>query len=216
MKRGLKAELIAFTPSEYHNVLFEANFRLQFTDPSWSATESLAPGFVVNPAHCTLLDRVELELRQFISKRLHDIEGSRWVRQRVPESMYIRWKERRDFDKNNPHDRAIYPDIYYADFGDLQDIMCRKDNWRDTFEIVFRNADDLRASFRRLIPIRNSLKHGRGLSRSDALPIASLRVNADSHGDRQIKYPLEYLARWPDLQVGIARTARRPRPTLGA
>ena len=56
---------------------------------------------------------------------------------------------------------------------DLADVIGRKDNWRETFEPIFRNRDDLMVSFHRLHPVRKAIAHSRPLGRGYVLILVS-------------------------------------------
>ena len=170
VESGLKAELIAFPTSEYSGVLYAAELKV-----SIPSTNALKPDWIQDPRnvpnseHYQLFSWVENQLRNFITRQLRSLAGGSWIRQRVSDSMRAKWRRRQDEDCNR-YGVAQDP-IYYADFPDLMEIICRANNWRDTFEATFKNRDDVKASFQRLFPVRNAIAHNRALGRSDELTL---------------------------------------------
>ena len=69
--------------------------------------------------------------------------------------------------------RSVYAAIQYADFMDLFAVITRRDNWREVFQQVFRDRDDIKTAFCRLHPIRKAIAHGRPLSRIDTLTLVN-------------------------------------------
>ena len=173
VEAGLQAELIAFPPSAYSQVIYKARFQLSVpadevnSDPTIQSVSHDAP----NPNYYALFVKLENHLRDLIVQRLIQIEGNRWIKRRVPENIRTSWNER--IEKERILRRKIFRPIDYADFADLMHIICRRDNWREVFQAVFINKNELQVSFGRLIPIRNAVGHSRPLSRSDVLILVS-------------------------------------------
>ena len=63
-------------------------------------------------------------------------------------------------------DRSL---ISYADFTDYIEVICRRDNWREVFEVFFRRRESVRESFQRLYPIRLDTMHARPITQEDEL-----------------------------------------------
>ena len=124
-----------------------------------------------NSQHRELLLHLEHHLRNFVERELRRFGGSTWVRQRVSVKTRTKWEERKQ--KDNERRGDSYALIYYADLMDLADVVCRKDNWRDTFLPTFKNQDDFQASMRRLNSIRNAIAHGRPLVDADQIVLCS-------------------------------------------
>ena len=168
---GLNPEVVAFPRRAYPEVLFSAGFEIRIeTAPSVVSDGGDSSG-VLNAQYKTLFREIENRLRMVVEAELKALVGHRWYRQRVPSEMLKRWKKR----KNEDHQRRgdSYPIVYYADFMDLPQVICQRDNWRDVFERYFLSKDDLQVSLRRLNPVRNALAHNRPLVRSDQLILFS-------------------------------------------
>ena len=172
MRAGLNPELIAFPLATYNRVLFSAGFTLSFSSvPVPQALESPDLGASFNPQHWQLLNELEQRLRQEVEHRLEKLVGSRWAKQRVPQSVRKRWMGRQNQDRVDG--RTVYSAIQYADFMDLAAVITRRDNWREAFQAIFRDRDDIAMSLRRLHPVRKALAHSRPLGRADVLTLVS-------------------------------------------
>ena len=66
-----------------------------------------------------------------------------------------------------------FPLIFYADFTDLSEIICRRDNWNVSFHQLFASKPDLHVSLQRLIPVRKAIAHNRPLVRTDQIVLFS-------------------------------------------
>ena len=135
------------------------------------AIESSDPDAYFDPVSWDILTQVEQYLRSTIEKCLTKLSGSSWIKQRVSHGISKRWKQRQE--EARSASRPVYDLIQYADFMDLCDIIVRSDNWRDAFESIFKNKNEIQISLQRLHPIRKSIAHSRPLSKSDALTLAS-------------------------------------------
>ena len=62
-----------------------------------------------------------------------------------------------------------YPLIAYADFADYEQIIVRRDNWKQAFSSVFKRPALVQESFRRLYPIRVCTMHARLITQDDEL-----------------------------------------------
>ena len=172
MRAGLNPELIAFPCATYDRVLFSAGFTLSFASvPVPQALESSELDAAFNPQHWQLLNELEQRLRQEIEHRLEKLVGSHWAKQRIPQSVRKRWMDRQDQDRADG--RTVYSAIQYADFMDLAAVITRHDNWREAFQAIFRDRDDISMSLRRLHPVRKALAHSRPLGRADVLTLVS-------------------------------------------
>lgn len=169
---GLNPELIAFPRISYEKVLFHAGFKLSISHvPVPEAIEKADASAEFNPQHSQILIELEQRLRQYVAQNLKQLSGSSWVRQRVPQAVRKHWLERQEEDR--AAGRPVYEAIQYADFMDLAVLITRRDNWRERFQPVFRNKDDIAVSLRRLHPVRKALAHSRPLGRSDVLTLVS-------------------------------------------
>ena len=172
MRAGLNPELIAFPRATYDRVLFSAGFTLSFASvPVPQALESPDIDATFNPQHWQLLNELEQRLRQEVEHRLEKLVGSHWAKQRIPQSVRRRWMDRQNQDRADG--RTVYSAIQHADFMDLADVITRRDNWREAFQAIFRDPDDIAMSLRRLHPVRKALAHSRPLGRADVLTLVS-------------------------------------------
>ena len=112
---------------------------------------------------------LERRLRFLVREQLHRLAGDKWLKQRVPFDVRQRWHARQDEDR--AAHRQVHGEIEYADFMDLCQVIVRKDNWRDAFEAIFQNKEDINVSFYRLHPVRKALGHSRQLSKLDVLTL---------------------------------------------
>lgn len=168
VEAGLNPELIAMYPSEYGHVLSSAGFNFAFSMVRVPQAEGTAnAGEAYNPAHDALLKQVEILLRQLIEDRLRAVSGENWEKHRISGDKRKKWIGIREQEAKNTGRK--FPLIQYAEFMDLVDIICQKNNWSEEFSIVFGNKDDFRVSMTRLHPIRKALAHARPLARSDVL-----------------------------------------------
>ena len=172
MCAGLNPELIAFPRAAYPRVLFSAGFRLSIASvPVPQAIEEPDAGAAFNPRHWQILNELEQRLRQVVEQRLKNLSGSNWTTQRVAPTVRDRWLVRQQED--SAHGRTVYAEIQYADFMDLAEIITKRDNWREAFQPIFRDPNDIAVSLRRLHPVRKALAHSRPLGRADVLTLVS-------------------------------------------
>ena len=172
MRAGLNPELIAFPRATYDRVVFSAGFTLSFASvPVPQALESPDLDATFNSQHWQLLNELEQRLRQEVEHRLQKLVGSQWAKQRIPQSVRKRWMDRQNQDRADG--RTVYSAVQYADFMDLAAVITRRDNWREAFQPIFRDRDDIAMSLRRLHPVRKALAHSRPLGRADVLTLVS-------------------------------------------
>ncbi|MCO5158547.1 MAG: Swt1 family HEPN domain-containing protein [Aquamicrobium sp.] len=167
----MNAELIAFAPNTYSEVTFSAGFRfsLAMIEPP-RAIEAEDPGAVYDPMHWTILLTLENTLRRLVEKELRALAGDAWLKRRVPGDVRNRWVERQA--EERAAGRPVYEFIHYADFMDLAQLICQKDNW-PAFLHIFTKKDDFRISLERLHPIRKDIAHGRPIGRAGTLILVS-------------------------------------------
>ena len=171
MDAGLNPEVIAFPTSAYSNVLTCAGFKF-LIEPTDSVTSDKGDtSGVIDTQHAFLLGQVELRLRETVETELMNIDGERWYRTRVSRPTRHRWEERKEKDQKQRGDS--YPLISYADFTDLSEIICRKDNWKDAFQQFFDLKSDIQVSLQRLSIVRRAIAHYRPLVRGDQLILFS-------------------------------------------
>ena len=172
VKGGLNPELIAFPEGAYREVVSAAGFK--FRDPAIpipQAVESADPSSAFDPMSWAVLTELEQGLRRIVEECLSGLFGPNWIKHRVNKEMRTRWLERQGEDRDAG--RQVFDPIQYASFADLDEVMRRKDNWREAFEPIFRNKEDFLVSLRRLRPIRNAIAHSRPLSNSEVLYLVS-------------------------------------------
>ena len=169
IEAGMAAELLAFPEPTYSGIVIAAGFEFRIPTPMPPETE--VPSEVTFDHHNNqIILSVEQHLRKFVEQRLTQVAGAAWLRQRVPNDVRERWRERQDDDRRLG--LSTYAPIQYADFMDMHDIISRNDNWRE-FEPVFLNREDFQISMRRLHPIRKALAHSRPLARAQILTLMS-------------------------------------------
>ena len=171
MDAGLNPELIAFPKQAYPNVLFSAGFEFKVETIGNIQSEQGDDSGVFDPQHASLFQLIENHLRKVIESELRDLAGQRWHQFRVPNPTCQRWQTRKEKDEQERGDSFSL--IFYADFTDLSEIICRKDNWNDTFQRRFVSKEDIQTSLRRLNPIRNAIAHSRPLVRTDQIVLNS-------------------------------------------
>ena len=171
MDAGLNPEIIAFPARAYPRVLFSAGFEFSIERIQDVQSDSGDKSGVFDPQYSVLLQQVEHHLRMTVETKLLELAGERWYKLRVPGPTCQRWQERKEEDYRRRNDS--FPLILYADFTDLSEIICRKDNWKDVFHPLFVSKDDLQVSLQRLIPIRNAIAHNRPLVRTDQITLFS-------------------------------------------
>lgn len=109
----------------------------------------------------------EARLRTFIAHRMSEKFGDMWAGRRLPAGMHEEWLGKQA--------RAGIPEgagaelIDFADFTDYERIICKKDNWREVFEPVFKKATLVEMAFYFLRPIRLTIMHARQPTYEDEL-----------------------------------------------
>jgi len=112
-----------------------------------------------------LIRSTERILREVISERLSQIT-ERWWQERIPNDV----REAAAFRKAT--DESPWPWMegkqnpvhYYMSFSDYSKVISKRDNWREAFEVVFRDPEWVRVTFKELEHIRNDVAHNRDLS----------------------------------------------------
>ena len=170
VRAGLNPDLIAFPLDAYDGVVEAAGFNFCIAPIALPQIEgSVDHSADFNPTPRQVFTALEQHLRHVVEKTLTNEVGPKWIEQRIPKSMRRRWEERGEQDR--ALGRPVYSAIQYADFMDLRDVICRRDNWRDGFQTIFRNQNDLSMSFYRLHPVRRAIGHNRPLGRADVLTL---------------------------------------------
>ena len=105
------------------------------------------------------IDAFERELRSYISSKFDATVGPNWFKSRVPGAVVdLAKRRRREAMRNGEAQLSL---IHFTELGDLLDIILRKDNWGEMFEVVFDRADGLRVDLSRLNANRRPTMHSR-------------------------------------------------------
>jgi DNA sulfur modification protein DndB len=112
-----------------------------------------------------LIRNVEHALRELISDRLSRIT-ERWWKERIPNDVRDEAALRKERDESpwpwmEGKQYAIH---FYMSFADYSRVISKRDNWRESFEDVFRDAEWVRVVFKELEHTRNDVAHNRDLS----------------------------------------------------
>lgn len=169
IEAGMNAEIVAFPPAAYPQVLFSAGFQLRVEAVAIVTTENGDETGRHDPQHASFLGQIENRLRDLVQAELSRLEGESWLERRINGDLRKRWRERKTAD----HDRRgdSYPLLYYADFMDLADIICQRNNWNDAFQRYFKSKSDFQVAMQRLAPVRNDIGHNRPLVRADQITL---------------------------------------------
>lgn len=111
------------------------------------------------------LMKIESALREVIRSELEALTPNWWDQRVHPEirlEAELR-KERRE--RLYPWtDERDLPLVNYLDFNDYARIICKRDNWRESFQRIFKDEEWLRVTLRQLDPIRKDIAHSREVS----------------------------------------------------
>ena len=111
--------------------------------------------------------RFETKLRQFIDEEMTKAWGSNWIKQKVSEEIRKSWKEKREFAlANGEREQRL---LWYANFSDYKEIIIRKDNWGNVFQLIFGRKEFVLESFHRLNAARVTTMYNRELTGEDVL-----------------------------------------------
>jgi hypothetical protein len=104
-------------------------------------------------------------LRELISDRLSGIT-EKWWKERVPSDVRDEAILRKERDESPwPWmEGKQHPAHFYMSFADYSRVISKRDNWRESFEAVFRDAEWVRVVFKELEHTRNDVAHSRDLS----------------------------------------------------
>ena len=105
--------------------------------------------------------------RQFIDEEMTKAWGSNWIKQKVSEEIRKSWKEKREFAlANGEREQRL---LWYANFSDYKEIIIRKDNWGNVFQLIFGRKEFVLESFHRLNAARVTTMYNRELTGEDVL-----------------------------------------------
>jgi DNA sulfur modification protein DndB len=112
-----------------------------------------------------LIRNAEHVLREVISTRLSEIT-ERWWKERIPNDVRDEATLRKERDESPwPWmEGKQHPAHFYMSFADYSRVISKRDNWRESFEVVFRDVEWVRVVFKELEHTRNDVAHNRDLS----------------------------------------------------
>ena len=113
------------------------------------------------------LQRLERGLRKFIDQAMTAQYGADWPKKRLPPKVLEAWEFKKSRAESDGVVLTMFIDV--ADFSDYVDIICRKDHWREIFQVCFKRPESVRESFQRLHPIRVATMHSRPVTKADEL-----------------------------------------------
>ena len=113
------------------------------------------------------LQRLERGLRKFIDQAMTAQYGANWPKNRLPPKVLEAWEFKKSRAESDGVVLTMFIDV--ADFSDYVDIICRKDHWREIFQVCFKRPESVRESFQRLHPIRVATMHSRPVTKADEL-----------------------------------------------
>jgi hypothetical protein len=117
-------------------------------------------GIERNAESYAYLFKIELVLREFISKHLEEAFGSSWYKTRCPPEIKQKYIDGLKIAKSGRLWRKLpLTPLYFSDFPHLRIIIQRNDNWKDVFSLRL-DANFLRA-LESVETVRNSIAHGR-------------------------------------------------------
>ena len=106
-----------------------------------------------------LVGTIERSLRDLITRKLHDIAGTDWFKQRVHAQAFEKAKETRA--KALKAGESSAPLIEFLTLGELMQIVLRTDNWEGAFKPIFRNRDWFKRDIEVIGVARNPNAHHR-------------------------------------------------------
>ena len=172
LDRGLDPALSDFPAEAFDQIIASAGLNdapppLLFdysgdTDPDHEDEEA---GFARTNAAHDRLQRFETHIRRFIERQLRVVSGDNWMKERVPPQIREDWQEKQQ--KARDSGKSDRPAIAYADFTDYEQVILRRDNWRDVFASFFTRKTLVQESFQRLYPIRVCAMHARIVTQDD-------------------------------------------------
>ena len=174
LERGLDPDLTGFPAVAFDQITTSAGLKdspprllSDYSRDTDADLEDEEVGFARTNAAHDRLQRFETHLRRFIEQQLRGISGDNWLKQRVPPPIRKDWLEKQQKARDNGEPER--PLIAYADFTHYEQIIIRKDNWRDVFASIFTRSTSVQESFQRLYPIRVCAMHARIVTQDDEL-----------------------------------------------
>ena len=123
------------------------------------------------------LQRFERLLRQFIDKEMTARYGPNWPKKQLAPRIYEEWQSKKQHAESTGA-KLSYIDV--ADFTEYETIICKKDHWREVFEVRFKKKESVRESLQRLQPIRIATMHSRIVTKEDELYLIAEIVRLNS------------------------------------
>ena len=169
VERGFNTALTDFPDLAFREGLVRAGLD---DDPDWDNQtqeqdpEQEADFRRANKCH-SHLQRLERGLRKFINEAMTAQYGSDWPKKRLPPQLLEAWEFKKSRAESDGVVITMFIDV--ADFSDYADIICRKDHWREVFQVRFKRPESVRESFQRLHPIRLATMHSRPVTKADEL-----------------------------------------------
>lgn len=167
--QGFNAALTDFPDLAFREGLVRAGLD---DDPDWDSQiqeqdpEKEADFRRANKCHGHL-QRLERGLRKFIDQAMTAQYGADWPKKRLPPKVLEAWEFKKSRAESDGVVLTMFIDV--ADFSDYVDIICRKDHWREVFQVRFKRPESVRESFQRLHPIRLATMHSRPVTKADEL-----------------------------------------------
>lgn len=169
VERGFNTALTDFPDLAFREGLVRAGLD---DDPDWGSQiqeqdpEQEADFRRANKCHGHL-QRLERGLRKFIDQAMTAQYGADWPKKRLPPKVLEAWEFKKSRAESDGVVLTMFIDV--ADFSDYVDIICRKDHWREVFQVRFKRTESVRESFQRLHPIRVATMHSRSVTKADEL-----------------------------------------------
>lgn len=169
VERGFNTALTDFPDLAFREGLVRAGLD---DDPDWDDQtqkqdpEQEADFRRANKCHGHL-QRLERGLRNFINQAMTAQYGADWPKKRLPPKLLDAWEFKKSRAESDGVVLTMFIDV--ADFSDYVDIICRKDHWREVFQVRFKRTESVRESFQRLHPIRLATMHSRPVTKADEL-----------------------------------------------
>jgi hypothetical protein len=106
-----------------------------------------------------VVDTFETALREFLARKLGEVAGTQWFKQRVHGDLVAKARQNRATAMANGEREVEL--LSYLDLGDLTSIILQKNNWGEVFEQVFPNRERLSHDLQALVATRRPTMHAR-------------------------------------------------------
>ena len=108
------------------------------------------------------LDLFEELLRIFVCDNLTQKFGKNWWKTNVPGSIIGECQKRLDKEQSHRFPRLpVSEPIHYTNLGEVKDIICRQDNFKQVFKRFFGTPENIATKIEELIAFRNPAAHNR-------------------------------------------------------